>query len=103
MGVLKVWNPVTEQYEQVIGAPGPTGPQGPEGPEGPAGPEGGHYQHIQSLADTTWTVDHNLGRFPAVTVVDSGGTEVECSVEHASVNQVVITLSYATSGTADCS
>lgn len=61
------------------------------------------YQHTQGAASDTWTVTHGLGRYPAVTVLDSGGSQVECSVNHSSLNQVVITLSYAISGIATCS
>lgn len=34
------------------------------------------YTHIQDVASTTWTINHNLGRYPQVTIVDSGGNEV---------------------------
>ena len=61
------------------------------------------YQHIQGSASVTWTVIHNLGRYPAVTALDSGGTEFECDVDHSSINQVVLTLASALSGTATCS
>jgi hypothetical protein len=95
MGVLKVWDPVLGVYVEV-GGPGPTGPAGP------AGPAGGTYHHVQALAATTWTVDHMLGRHPNVSVLDSAGSQVEVAVFHTSLNQVVLTLSYAVSGTADC-
>ena len=78
------------------------GAQGPAGPQGPAGADG-FYHHAQLSADTTWTINHNLGRNPVVSVLDSGGSQVECTVSHTSLNQVVLTLSYATSGTADLS
>lgn len=68
-----------------------------------APPSDSAYQHTQGVADTTWTVNHNLGRYPAVTVLDSANTEIECDVEHTSTNQVVLTLAYATSGIATCS
>lgn len=40
MGVLKVWDEVTQQYVPVIGSQGPTGPTGPQGNTGPTGPTG---------------------------------------------------------------
>ena len=61
------------------------------------------YQHTQAVAALTWTINHNLGRYPAVTVLDSASTQIETSVEHTSLNQVVLTLSNATSGVATCS
>lgn len=63
---------------------------------------GGAYHHIQSVPATTWTINHMLGRHPSVSVLDSGGSQVEVAVSHTSVNQVVLTLAYAVSGTADC-
>lgn len=67
------------------------------------GDGGGVYHHIQSAASTTWTVDHALGRHPVVSVLDSAGSQVEVDVSHVSVDQLVLTLAYAVSGTADCS
>jgi hypothetical protein len=40
MGVLKIWDPVTQMYVPVIGNQGPTGPQGNTGPTGPTGATG---------------------------------------------------------------
>lgn len=71
--------------------------------EHPGGVGAESYHHIQSIAATTWTVDHMLGRHPVVSVLDSAGSQVEVSVAHTSLDQLVLTLSYAVSGTADCS
>ena len=30
--------------------------------------EGGTYVHTQNSASTTWTINHNLGRFPSVSI-----------------------------------
>jgi hypothetical protein len=76
---------------------------GPEGPPGPPGDDGGVYHHVQSTASATWTVNHMLGRHPVVSVLDSAGSQVEVSVDHVTLDQLVLTLSYAVSGTADCS
>lgn len=64
---------------------------------------GDSFQHTQGAADTTWIVNHNLGRFPAVTVLDSAGTEIEADIDHNTINQVEITLAEAISGIATCS
>ena len=37
---------------------------------------GGTYTHEQQVAASTWTITHNLGFDPSVTVVDSAGTTV---------------------------
>lgn len=61
-----------------------------------------HFTHEQSGASATWTVTHNLGKFPAVTVVDSGGSQVIGSIVHDSINQLTISFSAAFSGKAFC-
>jgi hypothetical protein len=60
------------------------------------------YTHTQSQAQTVWTVQHNLGKYPSVTVVDSAGTVVEGDIHHDSLNQVTLTFSAAFSGSAYC-
>ena len=50
------------------------------------------YIHNQSSVSNTWTVNHNLRRFPSVTVVDSGNTIVEGTVVYNSNKQLTITF-----------
>ena len=50
------------------------------------------YVHNQSSASNTWTVTHNLRRFPSVTVIDSGNTKVSGTVVYNSKNQLTITF-----------
>lgn len=59
-----------------------------------------NYVHTQQVASVVWEITHNLGKYPAVTIVDSGGREVTGSVEHVSVNKVIIRFENAFSGTA---
>lgn len=47
-----------------------------------------------------WTVTHGLGKFPAVTVVDSGNTVLIPDVHYDSTSQVTISFGMATSGKA---
>jgi len=63
-------------------------------------PAGASYAHNQSVSASTWTVSHNLGFFPSVTVVDSGGTTVIGDVSYITENQVSITFSAAFGGKA---
>ena len=58
------------------------------------------YTHTQSSAASTWTINHNLGKNPAVSVTDSLGNLVICEVEYTSVNQVVLTFDTPYSGEA---
>lgn len=77
-------------------------PPGQTGPPGPTGPPGGGTTYIfhQDTPAATWTITHNLGTYPSVTVIDSGGSEVLGSPNYVSGNQVVLTFSAAFSGTA---
>jgi hypothetical protein len=59
-----------------------------------------NYVHEQSSPSTTWTVNHNLYKRVAVSVVDSAGTLIICDVRYVSDSQVVLTFDAATSGNA---
>lgn len=78
------------------------GIQGPQGAAGPAGPTGGFldYIHTQNSPQLVWTADHNLGRYPSITVVDSADTVVIGDAQYTSINQVILTFSAAFSGRA---
>lgn len=62
-------------------------------------PESVHV-HTQNTPSNSWTIDHNLGFFPNVTVVDSGETQVEGSVIYNNINRVTIEFSTAFAGKA---
>ena len=81
------------------GPAGPTGATGPTGPQGPAG-TGNAFVFTQSTASATWTINHNLGRYPIFTVYDSAGTYVIGAVSNPTVNQSVLAFSAPFSGTA---
>lgn len=48
------------------------------------------YQHHQAVLASTWTITHNLGRFPGVTVVNSDGEEVEAEIDYISANAIEV-------------
>ncbi len=50
------------------------------------------YTHNQSSISDTWTINHNLHRFPSVTVVDSSNTIVKGTVVYNSNKQLTITF-----------
>lgn len=54
----------------------------------------------QASPSTTWTINHNLGYRPSVTLLTVGGAEFDAEVIHTSVNQTVISLTAATAGSA---
>lgn len=58
------------------------------------------YIHTQNEASDIWRIDHQMGRYPSVTVVDSAGTMVFGDVNYDNENQVTITFTAAFSGKA---
>tara|TARA_R110001599_G_scaffold247646_1_gene447683 strand:- start:889 stop:1143 length:255 start_codon:yes stop_codon:yes gene_type:complete len=50
------------------------------------------YTHNQSSTSDTWVINHNLHRFPSVTVVDSAETIVQGSIVYNSNKQLTITF-----------
>lgn len=59
-----------------------------------------HYPHTQSTPSAVWTVNHNLGKRPAVSAEDSSGAPVEGVVSHLDENTLTITFSAAFGGVA---
>lgn len=59
-----------------------------------------HYTHTQTVANTTWTITHNLGLFPAVSLVDSTGDKIDALIHYNSANQIVVTFDVAVAGKA---
>lgn len=58
------------------------------------------YTHTQSSPSSTWTITHNMNKYPSVTIVDSAGTTVDGSVDYISLNAVTINFCGAFSGKA---
>ena len=54
----------------------------------------------QALPSTTWVVNHNLNKFPAVSVVDSANTTVEGGIQYNNQNTLTLTFSASFSGKA---
>lgn len=60
------------------------------------------YVHSQNTASNNWTINHNLGKYPAVSVVDSANSVVEGNVIYTSQNQCVVQFKNTFSGKAYC-
>ena len=58
------------------------------------------YVHDQALSSDTWVIEHNLGRYPSVVVVDSAGTQFIVQVEYNSKNKITVYMNGATTGKA---
>jgi hypothetical protein len=59
-----------------------------------------NFVHTQGSPSATWNITHNLGKYPAVDVVDTGGSAVIPTVVYIDVNNVQLVFGSATSGKA---
>tara|TARA_R110000765_G_scaffold425654_1_gene539075 strand:+ start:270 stop:986 length:717 start_codon:yes stop_codon:yes gene_type:complete len=59
-----------------------------------------HFEFTQASPSITWTVNHDLNKFPSVTVVDSAGTQVFGDVDHTDNDNLTITFINQFSGKA---
>jgi hypothetical protein len=76
-----------------LGTPGPRGPIGIPGVSTPA------YLHTQTAPAASWIIEHNLNRYPQVTVIVDG-SEVFADVVFSTLNRVTIVHGEPTSGLA---
>jgi hypothetical protein len=59
-----------------------------------------NYEHVQDNATNPWSINHNLNKFPSVTIKLGDGKEVQAAVTHTDKNNLVITFSGSNSGKA---
>lgn len=81
---------VTQVTQGLTGAPGDTLP----------GSGDASYIHEQNTPSDEWTIDHNLAKYPSVTIVDSANDEVGGEVRYIDANRVVVSFSAAFVGRA---
>lgn len=87
MAVLKYYDPVTHAYRplDILIA------------------EGGDKTYETTFTTSTQvTVQHFLGKYPAVVVIDSSGEEVEGEIHHLSKDILTVSFSAAFSGKVIC-
>jgi hypothetical protein len=61
-----------------------------------------NYTHYQDSPSAKWTIQHNLNKFPSVTVVSSAGDAVFADVKYIDNNNVELNFSAAFGGRAYC-
>jgi hypothetical protein len=59
-----------------------------------------NYIHNQTSVSTTWTVTHNLNRYPPITTVNTSDAQIIGGVVYTSINQITVTFSEAVAGRA---
>jgi hypothetical protein len=101
LGIFGSWNNFLSCVLVTAGA-GPQGPPGPVGPPGTLPPGSGDQTYVftQISGAVTWTIAHNLAKFPSVTIVDSASNELVADVHHVDNNNLTITFANATAGRA---
>lgn len=123
--VIKLAKKVPKVVLRQVGREGKEGKVGPAGPGLPTGGLTGdiivkktnadydyEFKSPNELADKNYvqnftvssvvTVNHNLNKFPNVTVIDSAGDEVVGEVYYAGVNEAIIRFAHPFSGTITC-
>lgn len=60
------------------------------------------YLHDQAAASDMWTINHNLGFRPSVTLFTVGGVEFEAEIIHLSDNQCIVYIATSIAGQARC-
>lgn len=50
------------------------------------------YIHTQGSALDVWTIEHNLGKYPSVSVVDSGGSVVYGNIDYIDNDSLTVTF-----------
>jgi hypothetical protein len=84
----------------IPGQPGTVGIQGVQGIAGATTVPSIAYTHTQMGVASIWFVVHNLGFYPTVTVIDSGGSIVEGEITYTSLNTLTLTFTAGFSGSA---
>ena len=59
-----------------------------------------NFVYVQATSSDIWEIAHNLNKYPAVTVVDSGGSVVIGEIVYIDKNNIRITFTSAFSGKA---
>jgi hypothetical protein len=59
-----------------------------------------NYVFVQAVPSASWTVTHNLNKFPSVSVVDTANTQVFTMAEYIDTNTLILTFSAAFAGKA---
>lgn len=93
-----VWEPDVDDVPPefaVFDADGVPGPPGTTGATGPVRPT--FTQTITSPSDT-WTITHNLGYVPAVTLYDPSGKQILGRITSNTTTQTVVEFGLAVTG-----
>lgn len=60
-----------------------------------------YYRHTQNIPSQLWNIQHNLNKYPSVSVTDTSGSFVEGDVTYVDTNNLTLTFNQAFAGNAD--
>lgn len=58
------------------------------------------FTYVQVIAAKVWKIEHSMGKYPSVTIVDTAGSEVEGDILYVDINNLQFTSAYEFSGKA---
>ena len=58
------------------------------------------FTYSQAVAEDTWNIQHNMGKFPSITVIDTANTVVTGQYTYIDNNNITLTFSVAFAGKA---
>jgi hypothetical protein len=61
-----------------------------------------NFLFTQISAATTWSINHNLGKYPSIEAMDSTKRIIQGDIQHIDLNNSQITFNSAVSGGATC-
>jgi len=100
---IKVKRIVRNLQVNQVGRRGPQGIQGEQGPQGTPGSDATDKNYVQDFTNSDEVVvTHSLAKYPAVTITDSTGEQVQADVEHVSINQLIARFSSSFTGKIVC-
>jgi hypothetical protein len=76
------------------------GDKGEKGDPGTSGSASLPPDHIQTSPELEWVIVHNLGRRPVIVCFDEYGNRIEGDEELVSINQSIVRMGSALSGSA---
>ena len=83
----------------IKGDPGIDGTDGVDGADGPPTPLT-TFPFTQTSPSAQWNIQHDLGRYPSVTVVDSAAQVVDGDIDYIDANNISVSFSAPFSGVA---
>lgn len=60
----------------------------------------GYVYDRNNVSASSWIIDHNLNKYPQVTIIDDEGNQVEADVLYGTLNQVTVMFAEPQSGKA---